>query len=242
MNSSKKIAVVTGANRGIGFELCRQLAKKSFKVILTARDPAKGEVAAKKLSAEGLDVGFQCLDVTSEESIQRFVSGMNQMGRLDVLINNAGALLDPPRHPPDTAGASIMNAKLDLIRQSLETNTLGVLRLTQLLVPLMLKNKYGRIVNISSGMGQLSDMEGGWPGYRISKTALNAVTKIFAEELRGTNILVNSVCPGWVKTDMGGSNAERTPEVAAGPILFLAMLPDAGPTGGFFRDREPIAW
>lgn len=243
MSNEQKIAVVTGANRGIGFEVSRQLAKKGLKVLLCARSEEKGKTSAKKLQDEGLDVAFLQLDVTSEESIQSFASNIkSKYGRVDVLINNAGALLDPPRHPPDAEGASIMNAKLDTIRSSLETNTFGALRLTQLLAPLMVKGNYGRIVNISSGMGQLSEMNGGWPGYRISKVALNAVTKIFSDELKGTNVLVNSVCPGWVQTDMGGSEAERTPEEASDTIVWLATLPNDGTSGGFFRDKQQISW
>jgi NAD(P)-dependent dehydrogenase (short-subunit alcohol dehydrogenase family) len=124
----------------------------------------------------------------------------------------------------------------------METNVYGVLRVTQALIPLMKKQNYGRIVNVSSGMGQLHDMGGGSTGYRISKTALNALTRIFASELQGTNILVNSVCPGWVKTDMGGENASRTPEEGVDTIVWLATLADGGATGGFFRDRKSIDW
>ena len=167
---------------------------------------------------------------------------VGEFGRLDVLVNNAGILLDPPRHPPDAEGASIFNTKLDTIRGSLEANTFGALRLAQKFVPLMVKNGYGRVVNLSSGMGQLSDMNGGWPGYRISKVALNAVTRIFADETKGTNILVNSVCPGWVRTDMGGQEAELSPAEGADTIVWAATLPEGGPTGGFFRERERIDW
>lgn len=241
--ATKKIAVVTGANRGIGFEVARQLAKKDYFVVLTARNAAATHQAAEKMKSEGLDVTFKQLDVTSEESIFDFVTSMKrEYGKIDVLVNNAGVLFDPPRHPPDQEGASILNAKIDTIRKSLETNTFGALRLCQLIVPMMLKRDYGRIVNVSSGMGQISDMNGGWPGYRLSKLALNGVTKIFADELQGTNVLINSVCPGWVRTDMGGKDAELSTEEGADTIVWAAMLPDGGQSGKFLRERQEVAW
>jgi len=243
MKDPRKIALVTGANKGIGLSLCRQLAREGFEVILSARTLAKAEAAASLLAREGLKVTPLKLDVTSDEEVSAATQWItSQYGRLDVLINNAGVLLDPDRHPPDAEGASVFNAKLDTIRGSFEVNTLGALRLCQKLVPLMRKHNYGRIVNLSSGMGQLEDMNGGWPGYRLSKVALNALTRILADELQGTNILVNTVCPGWVKTDMGGPEAELTTDEAAGPIVWLAKLPDGGPSGKFFRDREEIGW
>ena len=137
---------------------------------------------------------------------------------------------------------SALRIKPDTLRRALETNTLGPYQLMQKFAPMMKKAGYGRIVNLSSGMGQLEEMNGGYPGYRISKTALNALTRIFAEELLNTGVLVNSVCPGWVKTEMGGPNADRDVEEGADTIVWLATLPDDGPTGGFFRDREPIDW
>lgn len=243
MLPTNRVALVTGANKGIGFEVCRQLAKRGVQVILGARNSEKGAAAAGALRSEGLPVIFQKLDVTSVADVSAACDLVeSKFGRLDILVNNAGVLLDPPRHPPDAEGASVFNAKLDTIRGSLETNTFGALLLCQKLVPLMLKNGYGRVVNLSSGMGQLSDMNGGWPGYRISKVALNAVTRILADETAGTNVLINSVCPGWVRTDMGGQEADRSPAEAANGIVWLATLPDGGPTGGFYRDREEIPW
>lgn len=241
--NEKRVALVTGANKGIGFEVCRQLGVAGYRILLGARNQAAGKAAAKTLKKEGLEVEFIKLDVTSDEDVAAAQSKIEkQYGRIDILVNNAGVLLDPPRHPPDTEGASIFNAKLDTIRRSLETNTFGAIRLSQALVPLMKKNSYGRIVNISSGMGQLSDMNGGWPGYRISKAALNVVTRILADELTGTNILVNSVCPGWVRTSMGGEEAELSPAEGADTIVWLASHPDGGPSGGFFRERQQIEW
>ncbi|ARV59992.1 short-chain dehydrogenase [Nostocales cyanobacterium HT-58-2] len=238
MSTTQKVAVITGANRGLGFEASRQLAKKGFLVILTSRDEAKGKAAAEKLQAEGLNVIFYPLDVTNHESSQQLAEFIRQQfGKLDVLINNAAIYIDSQAN-----GNSVFDAKVDTLRQTMETNVYGVLQVTQALIPLMRKQNYGRIVNVSSGAGQLHDMGSGIPAYRISKTALNALTRIFATELQGTNILVNSVCPGWVKTDMGGSDAPRTPEEGVDTIVWLATLPDGGATGEFFRDRQLIDW
>jgi NAD(P)-dependent dehydrogenase (short-subunit alcohol dehydrogenase family) len=235
---TKRIAVVTGANQGIGFEVCRQLAKKGFLVVLTSRNEAKGKAAVQQLQAEGLEAIHYPLDVTSSQSIEQLANFIREkFDQLDVLVNNAGVLLD---YSEDSDG-SVFNVKLDTLRKTMETNVYGPLLLYQALIPFM-KHNYGRVVNVSSGAGQLSDMGSGYPSYRLSKTALNALTRILADELKGTNILVNSVCPGWVKTDMGGSNAPRTPEQGADTIVWLATLPDGGPTGGFFRDRKPIDW
>ncbi len=238
MNTTKKVAVVTGANRGLGFEASRQLAKKGFQVIITSRDEEKGKTAAEKLQTEGLDVTSHPLDVTSDESSEKLAQFIReQFEKLDLLVNNAGIYIDAQ------AGVnSVFDAKIDTLRQTIETNVYGVLRVTQALIPLMKQHNYGRIVNVSSGMGQLNGMGGGYTGYRISKTALNALSRILANELQGTNILVNSVCPGWVKTDMGGQNALLTPEQGVDTIVWLATLADGGATGGFFRDRQPIDW
>lgn len=238
MNSTKKVAVVTGGNRGLGFEASRQLAKKGYQVVLTSRDEAKGKPAAQKLQAEGLDVTYHPLDVTTEESSQKLAQFIREkFGRLDALVNNAAIYIDA-----QDGENSVFTTKIDTLRETMETNVYGVLRVTQALIPLMKEQNYGRIVNVSSGMGQLSDMGGGYTGYRISKAALNALTRILSSELQGTNILVNSVCPGWVKTDMGGANAPRTPEQGVDTIVWLATIPDGGQTGGFFRDRKPIDW
>lgn len=238
MDNTKNIAVVTGGNRGLGFEASRQLAQQGDQVILTSRDEEKGKAAALQLENEGLDVIFHPLDVTSEESSKKLAEFIRQQfGRLNVLVNNAGIYLDAKG-----GDDSIFNAKIDTLRQTLETNVYGVLRVTQALIPLMKEQNYGRIVNVSSGMGQLTDMQSGSTGYRISKTALNAITRILSSELQDTNILVNSVCPGWVKTDMGGQEAPRTPEQGVDTIVWLATLPDKGATGGFFRDRQAIDW
>ncbi len=236
MADATRIALVTGGNRGIGFEVCRQLARHGLSVVLTARDASKGKAAAKGLQDEGLAVEFHRLDVTSCRSIRACVAAVaGRRGRIDVLVNNAGVMIDP-------RGSRFLDSKLDTYRDTLETNLYGPLQLAQAVVPLMKASRYGRIVNVSSGQGQLSEMGAGTPAYRISKTALNALTRIVAAEFHGSNILVNSMCPGWVRTAMGGDGAPRTPEQGADTALWLATLPDDGPTGGFFRDRKPIAW
>ena len=229
-----RIAVVTGANRGIGFEICRQLAQRGdIRVVLTSREEAKGKAAASKLG-EGVD--FRRLDVTSERSVTALADDIaDTYKRCDILVNNAGVMLDP-------RGSRVLDSRIGTWRDTLETNLIGPLALVQALASLMRKNRYGRIVNISSGQGQLSDMGAGTPAYRVSKTALNALTRTLAAELKGSGILVNSMCPGWVKTDMGGSSAPRTVEQGADTAVWLATLPDDGPSGGFFRDRKPIAW
>lgn len=235
-----KIAVVTGANRGMGFETARQLGKLGYHVILTSRDQDKGLEAIAVLQNEGLKVEYHQLDVAVPDSIKSLALGMrNTHGKIDVLINNAGVLLDP-MDSDDRSLSSIFNADPEIILKTFRINTLGPLLLAQSLVPLM--GSKACIVNVSSGMGQLSDMNGDYPAYRISKTALNAVTRILADELKDTNIKVNSVCPGWVRTDMGGPNADKTVEQGVETTVWLATLPNDGPTGGFFRDKQSIPW
>ena len=233
----KRVAVVTGGNRGIGFEICRQLAKRGdVKIVLTARDEKKGNAAAKKLRGDGLEADFHVLDVTDEASIHALAGWLEtSCKRCDVLVNNAGIMADP-------RGSRVLDSRLETWHDTLATNLIGPLLLIQALVPLMKKHGYGRIVNMSSGQGQLSDMGPGTPAYRVSKTALNALTRTLAAELKGSGILVNSMCPGWVKTDMGGAGAPRTVEQGADTAMWLATLPDKGPSGGFFRDRKPISW
>jgi NAD(P)-dependent dehydrogenase (short-subunit alcohol dehydrogenase family) len=172
-------------------------------------------------------------DPTSIELVCKWI--VEKHGKVDVLVNNAGIFLD------DLA-ASASTTDLKKVLETFQTNTLGPLLLCQKLVPLMVKNGFGRVVNVSSGMGQLGDMEGGSPAYRISKTALNAVTRIFAAESAGSDVLVNSVCPGWVRTDMGGSNAHRSVEKGAETIVWAATSPALKTSGGFYRDKEPIFW
>jgi NAD(P)-dependent dehydrogenase (short-subunit alcohol dehydrogenase family) len=233
--ANRRVAVVSGANRGIGFEICRQLARKGACVVLTARDPERGRAAAEELGREGGEVVYHQLDVVDGDSIDRLAVFLrDELRGADILVNNAGVYLDQRR------GA--LEVPMQAVRATLETNLLGAWRLTQALVPVMRWRGYGRIVNVSSGMGAMSEMAGGYAAYRISKGALNALTRILADELRGTNILVNTMCPGWVKTEMGGPNATVPVERGADTAVWLATLPDGGPTGGFFRDRRPIPW
>lgn len=240
MNAKNKFAAVTGANRGLGFETCRQLARQGLQVVLTSRDEAEGRAAVAKLEEEGLKAHYHPLDVIEPESIEAFSHFVREeLGQLDVLVNNAGVFLD---EAGTNKHASIFESQVDTVRATLETNVYGPLRLCQMFIPPMRQHGYGRVVNISSGMGQLTEMNGCCPGYRLSKAGINVLTRIFADELQGTNVLVNSVCPGWVRTDMGGPNAHRSPEQGVDTIVWLATLPDGGPSGGFFRDRTPIPW
>ena len=220
----KKIALVTGANRGLGFETCRQLVRLGLTVILSARDFTKGEVAAKQLVERGLDVIFYELDVLNQSHMNRITHQIEQrFGRLDVLVNNAAILYD--------TWQSTLNANLDVVNQALTTNLFGPWRLSQLCIPLMKRNNYGRIVNVSSGAGSLHYMGSGSPAYSVSKAAQNAFSCIFAADLHGTGILVNSVGPGWVATDMGGRGGRPVGDGAKG-IAWAATLPDNGPSGG----------
>jgi len=230
-----KIALVTGANRGIGLEICRQLAEKDVFVILTARDQNEGAEKAKILDPTGGKIIFHQLDVndtTSINNIKLYIE--NNFNQLDILVNNAAIYID---------GNNLSyNINPDIIRQTLETNLMGPIQLNQAFIPLMRKNNYGRIVNLSSGMGAFSEMSSGYPGYRISKTALNSFTKILATELLSTNILVNTMSLGWVRTEMGGPGATRSVEEGADTAVWLSLLPDNGPSGKFFRDRKEIPW
>jgi NAD(P)-dependent dehydrogenase (short-subunit alcohol dehydrogenase family) len=232
MVKNGRVALVSGGNRGIGLEIVRQLAERDITVILGSRNEKGGESAAEGLSG---NVVVRPLDVADEESVDRLVTSIeDEFGRLDILVNNAGIAND--------RGQRGVEADLGRVREALEANLLGAWRVCEAFIPLMQRHSYGRIVNISSGLGALNDMGGGSPGYRVSKAGLNVLTRILASELRGTGILVNSVCPGWVRTDMGGSGATRSVEEGADTPVWAATLPDNGPTGGFFRDRRPIPW
>jgi NAD(P)-dependent dehydrogenase (short-subunit alcohol dehydrogenase family) len=228
----RQVALVSGANRGIGREVVRQLAERGITTILGSRDEEKGRAAAEGING---DVHVRRLDVTDEKGIQNLARSVEEeFGRLDVLVNNAGVSIDCGQRGVDT--------DLEVVKETLEMNLFGAWRLCEAFVPLMQRNGYGRVVNISSGMGALEEMGGGSPDYRVSKTALNALTRILASELRGSGILVNLVCPGWVRTHMGGSSASRSVEEGADTPVWTATLPNNGPTGGFFRTRRPIPW
>ena len=229
---NERLALVSGGNRGIGLEVCRQLAERGYAVIMGSRDEENGRVAA-----EGLEWNVipQQLDVADAGSVDRMAAFLeDEFGRLDILVNNAGI--------SNNEGQRGVDADLDRVKESLEANLFGAWRLCEMAIPLMRRNGYGRIVNVSTGLAALEDMGGGSPGYRVSKTALNALTRILASELRGSGILVNAVNPGWVQTDMGGSGATRSVEEGAEALVWAATLPNSGPTGGFFQDRRPVPW
>jgi NAD(P)-dependent dehydrogenase (short-subunit alcohol dehydrogenase family) len=229
---NERLALVSGGNRGIGLEVCRQLVERSYSVVMGSRDEEQGRTAAARLP-DGVIV--RQLDVADPESVDRLSRSIEEeFGRLDILVNNAGISNDE--------GQRGVDADLDRVKESLEANLLGAWRLCEMAIPLMRRNGYGRIVNVSTGLAALEDMGGGSPGYRVSKTALNALTRILASELRGSGILVNAVNPGWVQTDMGGSGATRSVEEGAEALVWAATLPNSGPTGGFFRDRRPVPW
>ncbi|MBN1206646.1 MAG: SDR family oxidoreductase [Myxococcaceae bacterium] len=263
MATEKGAVLVTGGNRGIGLEVCRQLGRRGMRVLLTAKESAAGEAATGALRSEGLDVIFEPLDVASQESIDALAARLAQREqRLAALVNNAAITLDG-------FGA-------DVAERTSAVNFFGAWRLTERLLPLL--EEHGRLVMVSTGSGELANLppeirrrfdpppskealaalvrefvedvrsgqyaRKGWPrsAYRISKAALNALTRRLAEELKGRRVLVNAVCPGWVRTRMGGSSAPRTAEQGADTIVWAALLPPEGPTGVFFRDREPIDW
>jgi NAD(P)-dependent dehydrogenase (short-subunit alcohol dehydrogenase family) len=237
--TDKRVALVTGANRGMGLEIVRQLSRLGLIAVLAARDLEKGKVAADTLAAEEFYVPVVALDVTDADSIRAAVAEVRGLfGRIDVLVNNA-AILKEGLLPEDT---SVLDVSGDLVNLTFLTNTVGPLRMIQATVPGMRERGYGRIVNLSSGAGQLAEMGSGFPAYRLSKSALNALTRITAAELGAHEIKINSVCPGWVRTDMGGPHATRTVEHGAETAVWLATLPEDGPTGGFFRDMKPIPW
>lgn len=240
MKNIQRVAVVTGGNRGIGLEICRQLAKTGILVVLTSRDEREGLIGCEELQRDELPVRYHPLDVDHPASIENLELFMNkEFGRCDILINNAGIF--PDVTDADRMG-SIFKMRTETITQAMTTNVYGPVMLCQALVPLMKKNNYGRIINMSSGLGQLAEMGGGYPSYRFSKVAINGLTRMVNAELEEFNILTNSMCPGWVKTRMGGAGATRSVEEGADTAVWLATLPDNGPRGKFFRDRKEIAW
>ena len=231
---SSRVVVVTGANRGIGLELTRQLASRGDTVVLGSRDVGRGEQARKGLGPLPGTVLVRRLDVTAAPDTEHLAAELaDRFGRVDVLINNAAIHYDTWQ----TAAA----ADLRVVTEALDTNLLGPWRVTLGLLPLLRASAHGRIVNVSSESGSLASMGGGVPAYHTSKAALNALTATLAAELRPDGILVNSVCPGWVATDMGGPGGEPV-ALGAQRVLWAADLPDGGPTGGFYRDGRPVPW
>jgi NAD(P)-dependent dehydrogenase (short-subunit alcohol dehydrogenase family) len=238
----RRVAVVTGANKGIGLEIARQLARGGITVFLGARDEARGRAAAEKLRAEGLDARPLRLDVTDDRSVAAAASLLErETGRLDVLVNNAGVAIDDA--PPSRLSA-------DVLRRTYETNVFGVVRVTQAFLPLLRRSAAGRIVNLSSGLGSLAlNSDPSWVfapakylAYNSSKTAVNAITVQFAHELRDTPIKVNAADPGYVATDMNRHQGVRSVELGAATPVRLATLPPDGPTGGYFNDEGPVPW
>ena len=233
--AEQRIALVTGGNRGIGLEICRQLAKLGIRVLLGSRDSAKGTTAAGELSTAKLPVEARELDVADDQSILDCMDWIRRdVGRLDILVNNAGIMVEDEDDDPEE--------ELRIVRETMQTNVYGPLLLSRLAIPIMKSRRYGRIVNLSSGMGSLTEMGPGYIAYRMSKAGINVVTRVLAAEVEGMGILVNSADPGWVKTDMGGRGAGRTVYKGAETPVWLATVPEGGPTGGFFRDRKAIPW
>ena len=234
MNPDRHVAIVTGGNRGIGHEICKELSRAGCYVVLTSRNEEEGRRAVAKLDHHD-NVAFRRLDVTDSKDIASLRDWiLKTQGRVDILINNAGVYLDE--------GVSVFDVDENIMHDTLAVNFYGAFHMCRAFVPIMRQNGYGRIVNVSSGYGAMSEMGGYVAAYRISKAALNALTLIMANELRDGNIKVNAVCPGWVRTDMGGGTAPISPEAAARDIVHFALVDSKGPTGSFFRYKNPIQW
>jgi len=226
--SERRTALVTGASRGIGLEVCRQLARRGYRTLLTSRKHADADRTARGLGGEV--VGIE-LDVTDERSISR---AAHDAGPVDVLVNNAAILVDED--------SDVLAIDLDAYRATLETNLLGAIAMSKAFVHGMIERRYGRVVNVSSGVAALDGMTTYAPAYSISKVALNAFTIVLAAATRGRGVLVSAASPGWVRTRMGGADAPRSVEQGADTIVWLATLPANGPTGGFFGDRKRMDW
>ena len=236
--SETHVALVTGGNRGIGLEVCRQLTRRGLRVILTARDRRKADAAAQRLRDEErgtADIVSETLDITDAHGLRELAAALTARGQLvDVLVNNAAVLIGESR--------GILDTPLADLRATFEPNLFGAIAVSQAFVPAMLDRRYGRVVNVSSQAGQLASMGTYAPAYSMSKAALNAFTRQLAAASRGRGVLVNSACPGWVRTDMGGPSAPSSVEQGADTIVWLATLPANGPTGGFFSDRREMDW
>jgi NAD(P)-dependent dehydrogenase (short-subunit alcohol dehydrogenase family) len=245
MSGAKKVALITGANKGLGLETARQLGKQGITVLMGARDLAKGEAAAADLKKDGIDARAVKLDVNDPADYAAVAKAIEKdFGRLDILVNNAGLLLDSRK------GNETSTTSAEVLRKTFDTNFFAVVALTQVLLPLVRKSEAGRIVNLSSILGSLTlhATKGSYVydaktfAYDASKAALNAFTIHLAHELQGTKIKVNSAHPGWVKTDMGGAGAVLEIEEGGKTSVELATLPEDGPTGGYFHMGKPIPW
>jgi NAD(P)-dependent dehydrogenase (short-subunit alcohol dehydrogenase family) len=243
---SQKIALVTGSHKGLGYAIARKLAQQdNIQVVVTSRKESDGLAAQQRLAADGLQVAYHSLDVTNDASVQQLTAWAQQTyGRVDILVNNAGA--NPTMQPEE---ASLLTVQLETMLSTFATNVLAVARITQALLPLMQTQNYGRIVNVSTEMASLTTIDSDYyplaPSYRLSKVGLNGLTVLLAKELQGTNILVNAYSPGWMKTDMGGSDAPFTADEGAEMAVYLATLPEHGAQGKFFAEMRkfggPIA-
>jgi NAD(P)-dependent dehydrogenase (short-subunit alcohol dehydrogenase family) len=234
-NAERRVALVTGANRGLGLETSRQLLAKGLTVVLAGRDDAALEGARRTLAHSEQHAMTVRMDVTDAESIVAAHKTVTErVGSVDVLVNNAAVLL--------FENDDVLSIPHDAYRRTFETNVFGVIEVCRAFAPDMMRAGYGRIVNVSSGAGQLATMSAYAPSYSMSKAALNAFTRILAHAYRDGGVMVNAADPGWVRTDMGGPSAPRSPQEGADTIVWLATLPEDGPTGGFFRDRRAIDW
>lgn len=231
----QQIALVSGANRGLGLAVARQLAATGMTVLLGSRELALGQRAAQQLKNDGADVTAVQLDVTRQDDVDALAHFIDRTyGRLDVLVNNAGAFYD--------AGEMPSTVSIDTVRAALETNLLGAWRLNAAMLPLMQRHGFGRIVNVSSGCASTDIEAEACPAYRVSKAALNTYTRALACELTGSGVLVNAVCPGWTDTDMGGSGGRAVADSATGVVWAACLAAQETTSGGFFRDREPLPW
>jgi NAD(P)-dependent dehydrogenase (short-subunit alcohol dehydrogenase family) len=232
--TDRPVAVVTGANRGIGREVVRQLAAQGYLTVLSSRDDQGGRAAADELGGDEAGVVARQLDVADDASVRAAATWVQDTyGRCDALVNNAAIEYD--------TDALATTADLDRVRRAMETNLYGAWRCALAFLPLLRRTPHPRLVNVSSGGGSISSMGAGTPAYSVSKAALNALTRILAAELRADRVLVNAVCPGWVATDMGGPGG-RPVEDGAASVTWAVLLGDDGPTGGFFRDGRPVEW
>jgi NAD(P)-dependent dehydrogenase (short-subunit alcohol dehydrogenase family) len=235
-----RTAIVTGANRGIGREVAKRLAQRGYRTILTGRDEQSGKSAVDEIHREigaGLtgDLVFHSLDVTDAAGVKKLLDFVtSEYGAADVLVNNAAVLLD--------RGCRVAQTPLDTYRATMETNVYGPLLLCQTFLPVMIERNFGRVVNVSSDAGQIQGMVDDMTAYRLSKIALNGLTLMLADSVKGKNVLINAAHPGWVRTEMGGSAAPRPVEKGAEGIVWLATLPDGGPHGGLFHDGKPLPW
>jgi NAD(P)-dependent dehydrogenase (short-subunit alcohol dehydrogenase family) len=230
-----RVAVVTGANRGMGLETCRALLRLGLRVVMTGRDEEDIQRARAGFKDAEANLIAVRMDVTDPESIRaahRVI--VSEMDRVDVLVNNAAILLHE--------SSSVLSIPAEGFQQTFDTNLFGVIEVCRAIVPSMAERRYGRVVNVSSGAGQLARMSTYAPAYSMSKAALNALTRILAATYRGRGVLANAVDPGWVRTDMGGRSAPRSLAQGVDTTVWLATLPDDGPTGGFFHDRRPVDW